>query len=342
MKALSIDGYGMEHVALRELPDPQPAPGEVTVRVRAAAINRLDLWTLSGALKIPHEFPHVLGADGAGVVETVGQGVSGIRPGAEVMINPGTSCGRCEFCHAGEQSLCTNFKMLGEHMPGTFAELVSVKASNVFPFPKGFTFAQAAALGTTFITAYRMLFTRGRMTPGEWVLVTGIGGGLGVSLFQLARPLAGKLFVTSSSADKIERARGMGADGAVNYREEDPGKAIRHVTGKRGVDLVVDSAAGDSLEPSLRALRKGGRLVNAGATAGPKVEIDMRRVFWNQIEIIGSTMGSDADVSDMLRMVSGLGIEPVIDRTYPLADGVRAVERLDEQEHFGKVVLEVS
>ena len=157
-------------------------------------------------------------------------------------------------------------------MPGTFAELVSVKASNVFPFPKGFTFAQAAALGTTFITAYRMLFTRGRMTPGEWVLVTGIGGGLGVSLFQLARPLAGKLFVTSSSADKIERARGMGADGAVNYREDYPGKAIRHVTGKRGVDLVVDSAAGDSLEPSLRALRKGGRLVNAGATVGPKVE----------------------------------------------------------------------
>lgn len=342
MKALTIDGYGMEHVALRELPDPQPAPGEVTVRVRAAAINRLDLWTLSGALKIPHAFPHVLGADGAGVVESVGEGVGGIRPGAEVMINPGTSCGRCEFCRAGEQSLCTNFRMLGEHMPGTFAELVSVNASNVFPFPAGFTFSQAAALGTTFITAYRMLFTRGRMSPGEWVLVTGIGGGLGVSLFQLARPLAGKLYVTSSSAEKIERASAMGADGAVNYREEDAGKVIRHATGKRGVDLVVDSAAGDSLEPSLRALRRGGRLVNAGATAGPKVEIDMRRVFWNQLEIIGSTMGSDADVSDMLRMVSGLGIEPVTDRSYPLADGIRALGRLDEHDHFGKVVLEVS
>ena len=227
-------------------------------------------------------------------------------------------------------------------MPGTFAELVSVRASNVFPFPAGFTFSQAAALGTTFITAYRMLFTRGRMAPGEWVLVTGIGGGLGVSLFQLARPLAGKLYVTSSSAAKIERASAMGADGAVNYREEDVGKAIRHATGKRGVDLVVDSAAGDSLEPSLRVLRRGGRLVNAGATAGPKVEVDMRRVFWNQLEIIGSTMGSDADVSDMLRMVAGSGIEPVIDKAFPLADGVEALKRLDEPDHFGKVVFEIA
>jgi len=341
MKALTIDGYGLEHVAVREVPDPQPAPGEVTVRVRAAALNRLDLWTLSGALKIPHEFPHVLGADGAGVVESVGEGVTGIKPGAEVMINPATSCGRCEFCRAGEQSMCTTFRMLGEHMPGTFAELVAVTASNVFPFPEGFTFSQAAALGTTFITAYRMLFTRGRMSPGEWVLVTGIGGGLGVSLFQLARPLAGKVFVTSSSEDKLERARAMGADGTVNYREEDVGKAIRSATGKRGVDLVVDSAAGDSLEPSLRALRKGGRLVNAGATAGPKVEVDMRRVFWNQLEIIGSTMGSDADVSDMLRLVAGSRVEPVIDKAYPLADGVEALKRLDEPDHFGKVVLEI-
>lgn len=341
MKALTIDGYGLEHVAVREVPDPQPAPGEVTVRVRAAALNRLDLWTLSGALKIPHEFPHVLGADGAGVVESVGDGVTGIKPGAEVMINPAASCGRCEFCRAGEQSMCTTLRMLGEHMPGTFAELVSVKASNVFPFPEGFTFSQAAALGTTFITAYRMLFTRGRMSPGEWVLVTGIGGGLGVSLFQMARPLAGKVFVTSSSEDKLERARAMGADGTVNYREEDVGKAIRNATGKRGVDLVVDSAAGDSLEPSLRALRKGGRLVNAGATAGPKVEVDMRRVFWNQLEIIGSTMGSDADVSDMLRLVAGSGVEPVIDRAYPLGDGVKALERLDEPDLFGKVALEI-
>jgi len=341
MKVIAIDGYGLDNVSLTEVPAPEPAPGEVVVRLRAAALNRLDLWTLSDALKIEHSFPHTLGADGAGEIESVGEDVEGIKPGMRVMINPALHCDACEFCRAGEQSQCVNFAMLGEHVPGTLAERVVLPAGNVFPAPEHLSFTEIAALGTTAITAYRMLFTRAALRPGEWVLITGIGGGLAQSLFQFARPLAGRVFVTSSDDGKIQRALDMGADAGVNYKAEDVGKAIRSRTGKRGVDLVADSAGGPSLDGALRALRKGGRVVIAGAGAGPRPEVDLRRVFWNQLSIIGSTMGSDADVGDMLRMVAGTGITPVLDRAFTLDEGVKALEYLDGGEQFGKVVVDI-
>lgn len=340
MRALTIDGYGFDNVAVRDLAAPEPGPGEVVVAVKAAAFNHLDLWTLRGDLKIEHRFPHALGADGAGVVESVGEGVpAGIRPGDGVLVNPALSCGLCERCRAGEQSECTAFRMLGEHEPGTVAELVKVPAANVFPVPEHLDFAEAAALGVTFITAYRMLFDRGGMRPGEWVLVTGIGGGLALSLFQLARPAAGKLLVTSSSDEKLQRAADLGADGGVNYRDADVGREVRRLTGKRGVDLVADSAGGPSLDGSLRALRKGGRVVIAGATAGAKAEIDVRRVFWNQLSVIGSTMGSVANVSDMLRLVAGSKLRPIVDRVVPLDDAPAALRLLEEGGQFGKIVV---
>jgi NADPH:quinone reductase-like Zn-dependent oxidoreductase len=342
MKAIAINEYGLDNVTLMDLPEPQARLGEVIVRLRAAALNRLDLWTLTGALNIPHEFPHILGADGAGDIESVGEDVPGLRPGMKVIVNPGIHCGRCEFCRAGEQSLCATFSMMGEHRDGTLAEKVALPATNVFPVPDHLSFAEAAALGTTAITAYRMLFTRAALRPGEWILITGIGGGLAQSLFQIARPVAGRIYVTSSEDDKLARALEMGADAGVNYKQEDVGKAIRARTGKRGVDLVADSAGGPALDQALRALRKGGRVVNAGATAGAKPEIDLRRVFWNQLSIIGSTMGSDSDVSDMLRLVAGAGIRPVVDRTFVLDEGAKALEYLDAGERFGKVVVEIS
>jgi len=341
MKAVTIDGYGLENVAVRELPEPRPGAGELIVRMRGGALNHLDLWTLEDALGIKHEFPHVLGADGAGEVAELGPGLRAPHVGTRVMIDPALSCGGCEFCLAGEQSLCTTFRMMGEHTGGTLAELVAVPATNVYPLPEHLSFEEGAALGTTFITAYRMLFARGRLRPGEWILITGIGGGLALSLFQLARPIAGKVFVTSSSDEKLERARKLGADGVVNYKDEDVGKAIRGLTGKRGVDLVVDSAAGSSLDASLRALRKGGRLVNAGATAGSPAPVDVRRLFWNQLELIGSTMGSVRDVSDMLRAVAGSRMRPIIDRTYPMDDAATALGQLKAGDHFGKIVLTI-
>lgn len=342
MRALTIDGYGLENVALRDVPAPEPGPGQVTVAVKAAAFNHLDLWTLRGTLKVEHHFPHALGADGAGVVEAVGDGVpAGIHPGDRVLVNPALSCGVCERCRAGEQAECVAFRMLGEHEPGTVAELVRVPAANVFPIPAHLDFTEAAALGVTFITAYRMLFDRGAMKPGEWVLVTGIGGGLALSLFQLARPVAGKILVTSSSDEKLERAAALGADGGVNYKDADVGREVRRLTGKRGVDIVADSAGGPSLDGSLRALRKGGRVVIAGATAGAKAEIDVRRVFWNQLSVIGSTMGSVANVSDMLRLVAGSKIRPMIDRVVPLEEAAAALRVLDEGGQFGKIVVAI-
>jgi NADPH:quinone reductase-like Zn-dependent oxidoreductase len=341
VKAIAITDYGLENAGLMDVVEPAPGPGEIGVRVRAAGINRLDLWTASGNLPIEHEFPHVLGADAAGEIAELGEGVRGPALGTRVLINPGISCGACEFCNAGEQSLCTTFRMLGEHLPGTLAERAVVSAANVFPVPEHLSYAAAAALGTTFITAYRMLFTRGRLVPGEWVLITGIGGGLALSLFQLALPVAGKIFVTSSSSSKIERAVELGAAGGVDYSNDDVGKAVRKLTNKRGVDLVADSASGPTADSILRSLRKGGRLIVAGATAGPVGEIGWQRVFWNQLEIIGSTMGSMRDVSDMLRMVAGTRLEPIIDQTFPIEDGVAALRRLESGDQFGKIVVEI-
>ncbi len=341
MRAVVIDEYGgPDEVSVQDLPDPRPGPGEVVVRVAAAALNRLDIWTLSGSLGFPLEFPHILGADAAGEIDVLGEGVKALRRGAKVMVNPGLSCGECELCRAGEQSECPNFKLLGEHVPGTFAEKIKVPVQNVWPFPSHLPWAEAASLGITFTTAYRMLYSQGRLRPGEWALITGIGGGLALSLLQLARPVAGRIFVTSSSPDKLARAGELGADEGIDYTAEDVGKAVRRITGKRGVDAVFDSAGGPSLEANLRCLRPGGRVVIAGVTGGPQAEIDLRRIFWSQLSVIGATMGSHRDVSDMLRAVAGGRLRPMIDRTFPFERASEAFSYLESGERFGKVVLE--
>lgn len=343
MKAIAIEGHGEPDVAqLLQLPAPVPRPNDVVVRMRAAALNHVDLWTSSGDLGIDIEFPFILGADGAGEIQDVGDDVADFQPGARVLIDPALSCGHCEHCLVGEQSLCVSFRMLGEHVDGTFAELVAVPATNVFSFPSHLTFVEAAALGATFITAYRMLFTQGQLQQGESVLITGIGGGLALSLLQLARPVADKIFVTSSSDEKLARALELGADEGINYRSEDVGVAVRRLTSKRGVDLVADSAGGASVDASLRSLVKGGRLVISGATAGREATIDLRRLFWNQLRIIGSTMGSRRDIAAMLDLVSRGGIRPIVDRVLPMEEAGNALRYLAAQEQFGKVVLEIS
>ncbi|MDQ3752012.1 MAG: zinc-binding dehydrogenase [Actinomycetota bacterium] len=341
MKAVIIEEYGgADKVSVRDLPEPEPGPGEVVVSVAAAALNRLDVWTLGGSLGLPLEFPHVLGADAAGEIDGVGEGVKGLRRGAKVMVNPGLSCGECELCRAGEQSQCPNFKLLGEHVPGTFAEKIKVPVQNVFPFPSHLLWAEAASLGITFTTAYRMLYSQAKFRPGEWALITGIGGGLALSLLQLARPVAGRIFVTSSSGGKLAKAAELGADEGIDYTSEDVAKAVRRLTGKRGVDAVFDSAGGPSLDANLRSLRPGGRVVLAGVTGGPRTEIDLRRVFWSQLSVIGATMGSHKDVSDMLRTVAGDKLRPKVDRTFPFERASEAFSYLESQDRFGKVVLE--
>jgi NADPH:quinone reductase-like Zn-dependent oxidoreductase len=342
MRAIGIRGYGdIERVEVLDLPAPEPGAGEVVVRMRAAALNHLDLWTISGSLGFDIDFPFVLGADGAGEIHAVGAGVDGLRAGMRVLVDPVISCGRCEQCLAGQQSRCVSMRMLGEHLPGTFTELLRVPARNVFLCPDHLSLAEAASLGVTFITAYRMLFTQGEMKPGDSVLITGIGGGLALSALQLARPVAGRIYVTSSSELKLDRARQLGADGGINYRDQDVGKEVRRLTSKRGVDVVIDSAGGPSLDESLRALTQGGRVVVAGATAGRRAQIDVRRLFWNQLRIIGSTMGSHADVAGMLRLVAGAKLKPIVDRAFPFSQAQEALRYLNSQDRFGKVVLDL-
>ncbi|MGI8408073.1 MAG: zinc-binding dehydrogenase [Actinomycetota bacterium] len=339
MKAAAIESGERLEARVIEVSEPVARPGEVVVEMRAAALNHLDLWTLSGTLGIELDFPFILGADGAGVVASVGEGVPPDLVGKSVMINPGISCRVCESCSVGQQSECHHFQMLGEHRDGTLAERTTVPAENVHSYPSHLSFEEAAALGVTFITAYRMLFTKGRLRPGEWVLITGIGGGLALSLLQLAQRVAGKIFVTSSSGAKLDRAAELGADHGLDYTSQDIGKAVRALTQKRGVDLVVDSAAGDTLDASMRALRPGGRVVIAGATSGRHSSVDIRRLFGKQLEVCGSTMGSDADVAGMLRMVEGAGLRPIIDRVYPLSEVPDALDHLASGEQFGKVVI---
>jgi NADPH:quinone reductase-like Zn-dependent oxidoreductase len=342
VKAATITGYGgVDQITVGDVPDPAAGPGEIIVSVRAASLNRLDVWTLRGSLGLDLHWPHVLGADAAGEIAEVGEGVTGLRTGMRVMVNPGVSCRMCERCRAGEHSECIDFRILGEHLPGTFAEKVKVPQHNVFPIPDHLSWAEGASLGITFTTAYRMLFTRAGMRPGEWLLVTGIGGGLALALLQLARPVAGRVFVSSSSPAKLARAEDLGADEGIDYLNEDVGRAVRGFTGKRGVDLVADSAGGSSLDSLVRALRPGGRVVVAGATSQAKAEIDLRRVFWSQVSVVGSTMGSDADVSDMLRAVSGARLRPIVDQVIPLDEARDAFSRLEATDRFGKVVLEM-
>jgi NADPH:quinone reductase-like Zn-dependent oxidoreductase len=343
MRALYLAAHGgVERVLAGELPAPVPGPGEALVRLAAAAFNHLDLFVLGGIPGITLEMPHVGGADGAGVIAALGPGVSGWREGDEVVLNPGLWCGGCEFCRRGEESLCVSFGLLGEHVPGTFAEYVTVPAANLGRRPDHLSWPEAAAFPLTFLTAWRMLTTRGRLQQGETVLIHGIGGGVALAALAIARRLGARVIVTSSAPEKLERARQLGADETVDYGREDVARAVRALTGKRGVDLVVETAGNATWMSSLRSAAKGGRIVTCGATTGPSPAEEVRLVFWNQLSILGSTMGSRHDWDGMLRAVSGWQLRPVVDSVLPLERGREGYERLARGGQFGKVVLQVA
>jgi NADPH:quinone reductase-like Zn-dependent oxidoreductase len=343
MRALYLAAHGgVEEVRSGELPTPDPGPGEVLVRIAAAALNHLDLFVLGGIPGVTLEMPHVGGADGAGVIAGLGPGVSGWREGDEVVLNPGLWCGGCEFCRRGEESLCVRFGLLGEHVPGTFAEFIKVPAVNLGRRPAHLSWHEAAAFPLTFLTAWRMLTSRGRLQPGETVLVHGIGGGVALAALAIARRIGARVIVTSSSAAKLARARELGADEAVDYGREDVARAVRALTGKRGVDVVIETAGNATWMASLRSAAKGGRIVTCGATTGPSPAEEVRLVFWNQLSILGSTMGSRADWEAMLAAVNEWQLRPVVDSVLPLAQGRDGYQRLARGGQFGKVVLQVS
>jgi NADPH:quinone reductase-like Zn-dependent oxidoreductase len=343
LNALTLTATGgLEHLRIQEVPPPTvAAPDDVLVRIQAAALNRLDLWVASGLKGLSYNFPHIMGSDGAGVVEAVGAGVSHTRRGDRVLLNPGLSCGVCEYCRAGEQPLCPEFRVLGEHCAGTMAEFVVVPERNLAPVPSGMSWELAAAFPLATLTAWRMLITRARLAPGETVLIWGIGGGVALAALKVAKVAGARAIVTSSSDEKLARARALGADSTLNHAQVDVAKEVRALTDRRGVEVVVDSVGEQTWEQSLRCLGRLGRLVTCGGTTGPKLSIDARKLFWYQWTIMGSTMGSDAEFRAVTRLAAAGRLWPELDRTFPLAEAPAAFRRLAEGAQLGKIIIQV-
>jgi NADPH:quinone reductase-like Zn-dependent oxidoreductase len=348
VRAFVLSGHGdLSRLALADVPEPElRGPLDVRVRLKASALNHLDLWTVRGLPGLNLAFPHILGGDGAGIVDAVGSDVARVKSGDAVLFNPGISCYRCESCLAGEHSLCVEYRLLGEHLPGTLAEYIVVPEPNVFPIPvppaphPPLSFAEAAAFSLVTITAWRMLITRARVRPGETVLVWGVGGGVASTALRIAKLAGAFVIVTSSSDAKLERARELGADVTLNHTQVDVAKEVRRLTDRRGADVVVEHVGEATWEQSLRALGRGGRVVTCGGTTGPTLTVDVRRLFWYQWDILGSTMGNAEEYREIVRLLGQGQLRPLVDSVHPLAEARGAFERLMNGDHMGKVVVE--
>jgi NADPH:quinone reductase-like Zn-dependent oxidoreductase len=318
---------GPDVLVLEEAPDPVAGPGEVLVRLRASALNHLDIWIRKGLPSVPK--PRILGADGAGVVEALGEGVEGFEPGQRVVLNPGIEAGGARI------------HVIGEHGDGTNAELIAVPATNVHPIPDGLSFEEAAAFPLVFETAYRMLVTRAGLREGEWILTWGIGGGVSTATLAIGKALGANVIVTSSSEAKLERARELGADATVNHVTGDVKAAVQEATGGRGADIVVESVGEATWATSLQVAAPGGRITVCGATSGPNPPAALHRVWWKQLSILGSTMGTGEDFAGAYELVASGRARPVVDTVLPLEEIRDAHERLEAGEQLGKIVLTI-
>lgn len=334
---------GLEQLAMADLPTPAITdPGQVRVRLRAAALNHLDLWTLRGLPGLTLTLPHVLGGDGAGEVDAVGADVTHVAPGDRVLFNPGISCYECPWCLKGEHSLCERYQLLGEHRPGTLAEAIVLPWQNVERIPRDdITWAEAAAFSLVALTAWRMVATRAAVQPGETVLVWGVGGGVSGMALQVAKLLGATVIATSSSDAKLAAARALGADLTLNYAAVDVAKEVRKLTGKRGVDVVVENVGEATWDQTMRMLGRQGRVVTCGATTGPIVSFDIRRLFWYQQSILGSTMGNREEYRRVVGMLGEGKLRAVVDSTHAFDRAAEAFQRLADGDQMGKVVVDV-
>ena len=345
---------GPEVLGYTDFPAPEPKPGEALIRLHAAALNRVDVMVRNGWPGLKLEMPHINGADGAGKIIALGDGelpasaisaqeAGGLRLeiGDRVVINASLGCGKCEFCLNGKDNLCREWHLLGETVRGTYAEYVSLPIKQLYRLPPGFDYHQAAAAALVYQTAWHSLRKRGNLQQGETVLILGAGGGVNTASLQIAKYIGAQVIVVGSNAKKLERAESMGADILIDRsKEEEWSKAVFIATNKRGVDVVVDNV-GTTFMQSLRALRKGGRLLTVGSSAGPKFEIDNRYMFARHLSIIGSTMSTLDDFKEVMDLIVAGKLKPVIDRTYPLRDAALAQERLWNRENFGKITLDI-
>jgi NADPH:quinone reductase-like Zn-dependent oxidoreductase len=340
MRAILFENHGgPEVLQSAEVADPQIKANEVLIEVRACALNHLDVWVRNGLPGIKIPLPHILGNDVAGVVREVGELVSWVRPGDEVMIQPGLSCGHCLECLSGRDNMCDEYDMIGYRRDGGYAELLAVPGVNIIPKPKNLSWEEAAALPLVTLTAWHMLVTRAQVQPGEDVLVHAAGSGVGSLAIQIAKLRGARVIATAGSAEKLDKARELGADEAINYTRDDWPKEVKRVTDGRGVDVVFEHTGAVTWPGSILSMKKGGRLVTCGATSGYDARTDLRHVFYRHLTILGSMMGSKAELLAAMKFIEGGRIRAVVDRTLPLNEARRAHELMEDRAQFGKLVL---
>ena len=341
MKAVRFHRHGGPDVlSYQDAPDPVPATGDVLVRVRACALNHLDIWERRGLRRVTIPLPHISGSDVAG--EVVSSAVANVIAGTRVMLQPGISCGRCAACLSGRDNECPHYEVLGyRNHDGGYAELVKVPVQNLVSIPDHIDFVQAAAFPLTFVTAWHMLVTRGHLKDGDDVLVLAAGSGVGQAAIQIARLHGARVFATAGSDEKLERARGLGANEVIHHYKQDIVEAIKRFTNGRGVDIVIEHVGEATWSKSVRALARGGRLVTCGATTGAAGAIDLTALFAKQLSVLGSYMGTKGELLQAARFFFAGRLKPVIDRTFPLAAAASAQRRLEASGQFGKIVLDV-
>ncbi|MEZ0321762.1 MULTISPECIES: zinc-binding dehydrogenase [Thermus] len=342
MKAVVMEARGgPEVLKVAEVPTPEPGPKEVRIRVKAAALNHLDIWVRKGVASPKLPLPHILGADASGVVDAVGPGVTGFAPGDEVVVNPGLSCGHCERCLAGEDNLCPKYEILGEHRFGAYAEYLVVPEVNLLKKPPNLSFEEAAAIPLTFLTAWQMVVDKLLVRPGEDVLVMAAGSGVSVAAIQIAKLFGARVIATAGSEEKLRKAKELGADETVNYTHPDWPKEVRRLTGGKGADKVVDHTGALYFEGVIRATANGGRIAIAGASSGYEGTLPFAHVFFRQLSILGSTMGSKSRLFPILRFVEQGRLKPVVGQVLSLEEAAEGHRLLEERRVFGKVVLRV-
>lgn len=340
MKAVTFQKHGgPEVLQFTDVPDPKIKANEVLVEVRACALNHLDVWVRGGLPNVPIPLPHILGDDIAGVVREAGQLVTWVRPGAEVMLQPGVSCGHCAECLSGRDNFCREYDIIGYRRDGGYAEFVAVPGVNVIPKPKKLSWAEAAALPLVTLTAWHMLATRAQLQPGEDVLIHAAGSGVGSLGIQIAKLRGARVIATAGADEKLVKAKELGADEVINYSRADWPKEVKRLTDGRGVDVVFEHTGVDTWAGSIASLKTGGRLVTCGATSGFDVRNDIRQIFYRHLTILGSFMGAKAELLAAMKFIESGAIRAVVDRTLPLAEARTAHQLIEDRAQFGKLVL---
>jgi NADPH:quinone reductase-like Zn-dependent oxidoreductase len=340
MKAAIFEQHGgPDKIVYKDVPDPVAAAGEVVIRVKACALNHVDLWILKGIPAYPVDLPHVLGADIAGTVESIGPGVNGIQVGQPVVVAPGISCFECAFCKAGQDNLCVTYALVGGKHWGGYAEKVKVPAGNVVAIPDSLAFEEAAAFPLSFVTAWHMLITRGALKRWNYVLVVGASSGVGSAAVQIAKLHGAFVMGTATSDAKVQQIRALGADAAMNSTNETISHVARAWTQKRGVDIVIETVGPATWEQSIGSLAPGGRLVTCSNATGPEVKLELRYLFSRELSILGDRMGTRAEFNEITGLVAGQKLRPRIAHTFPLSEARAALEFMEQRQHFGKIIL---